>query len=334
MPYSIPCISVIIPCFGVELFLPKCLQSVWNQSLTDFELFLVDDGSYDRSGVLAEEALLTDPRALLIHKANGGLSDARNAALDLSRGSFLTFIDSDDFVARDYLKAMHDALANTNLDFAQCNVTYLYDDGHKSIRRPHQKEVISFSAPEAIDSFFTDGMENGINVMAWGKIFRAELFLKLRFPFGRIHEDDYTVCDIVTKAIKNGAIVIPDVLYFYYQRASGLSKVKSPKEIADRFFIFLHYLQNVPYNHLSTKQHIHYFVFTKVLHLITILNRDINYRRAILCTIPILKSTLNKISCNIEFSSLRRYKRRKQDFLFLLALRIHFWLAMLCIKLR
>ena len=100
---KIPCISVIVPVYNVENYLPRCVDSILSQSFTDFELILVDDGSPDNSGKICDEYAEKDNRVRVFHKPNGGVSSARNLGLDNALGEFVTFIDSDDYVGREYL---------------------------------------------------------------------------------------------------------------------------------------------------------------------------------------------------------------------------------------
>ena len=119
---SAPLVSVIVPVYGVEAYLPACLASLSAQTLTEFELILVDDGSPDGCGALCDAAAAGDPRVRVIHRPNGGLSAARNSGLAIARGSYLAFVDSDDTVHPDYLKALYTACAETGADMALCAV--------------------------------------------------------------------------------------------------------------------------------------------------------------------------------------------------------------------
>lgn len=102
-----PLISVIVPCYNVEEYLPKCIESILNQTYRNLEILLVDDGSPDNCGRICDEYAAKDSRIRIIHKKNGGLSDARNAALDVMTGEYVTFIDSDDYVSDDYVEYLY-----------------------------------------------------------------------------------------------------------------------------------------------------------------------------------------------------------------------------------
>ena len=102
-----PLISVIVPCYNVEEYLPRCVESVLNQTYRNLEILLVDDGSPDRCGEICDEYAAVDSRVKVIHKENGGLSDARNVALNVMKGEYVTFVDSDDYVAADYVEYLY-----------------------------------------------------------------------------------------------------------------------------------------------------------------------------------------------------------------------------------
>ena len=107
-----PLISVIVPCYNVEEYLPKCIESILNQTYRNLEILLVDDGSPDNCGRICDEYAAKDSRIRIIHKKNGGLSDARNAALDVMTGEYVTFIDSDDYVSDDYVEYLYKIIKN------------------------------------------------------------------------------------------------------------------------------------------------------------------------------------------------------------------------------
>ena len=123
-----PLISVIVPVYKVEKYIHKCVDSILTQTFPDFELFLVDDGSPDNCGKICDEYAEKDNRVIVIHKENGGLSDARNVAIDRAKGDYLTFIDSDDYVSENHLETMYNALTETDSDIAIANITSFSED--------------------------------------------------------------------------------------------------------------------------------------------------------------------------------------------------------------
>ena len=124
-------ISVIVPVYRVEKYLPACIDSILNQTFTDFELILVDDGSPDRCPEICDETAKRDARVRAIHQANQGLSAARNAGIEAAHGAWLSFVDSDDFLAPDFLETLHDAAVRAGADCALCGVQLTDEAGQK-----------------------------------------------------------------------------------------------------------------------------------------------------------------------------------------------------------
>ena len=133
-----PEISVIVPVYKVEKYIKKCVDSILAQSFTDFELWLVDDGSPDNCGTICDEYAKKDERVKVIHKKNGGLSDARNVALDVMQGKYVFFVDSDDWISNDALESTYEALKRTGTKVATGNIVSVYEDGReREIGRAH-----------------------------------------------------------------------------------------------------------------------------------------------------------------------------------------------------
>ena len=215
-----PAISVIVPVYKVEEYVKPCINSILAQSFTDFELILVDDGSPDQCGVICDSFAEKDSRIIVIHKENGGLSDARNKGIDIAKGEYLTFIDSDDLIHRDYLKTLYTLITDNNADISACRFENFFDD--QSIYK--DKGFTSGS-----DLFICDGktaclsyynMTGSIDIMAWGKLYRSSLFSDLRFPYGRINEDEGTVPLALYKAHKY--VGTDRKLYFYRFRSDSI----------------------------------------------------------------------------------------------------------------
>ena len=181
-------ISVIVPVYKVKEFLPLCVDSILAQTYGNFELFLVDDGSPDDCGEICDCYAEKDSRITVIHKDNGGLSDARNAAIDRMKGDYVTFIDSDDYISADYLKKMIHCAKKYDADIVQCNHTressamgQKTDASDKDITLIYDEDILR------------DYLHYGVpQVYAWGKLYRASLFEGIRYPFGLIDEDNFT----------------------------------------------------------------------------------------------------------------------------------------------
>lgn len=214
-----PLVSIIVPCYKVEIYLKTCIESIIHQTYTNWELILVDDGSPDSSGQICDNYALTDSRIKVIHKDNGGLSSARNAGLDIVRGAYVTFLDSDDFWHLDYLKVLIELATQNNADIVQCDYLRGVDKVFPKSRRKNKVTVFDNH------SVFTKRADR---IVMWGKIYKSELFNDIRMPVGLIHEDDWTTWKLYYKA--NIIIITRIPLYYYTINANsimGISK-KTP----------------------------------------------------------------------------------------------------------
>lgn len=180
-------ISVIVPVYKVEQWLERCIHSILSQTYRDFELLLIDDGSPDRCGDMCELWAGKDVRIQVYHKPNGGLSDARNYGLDRVHGDYITFVDSDDWVAEDYLSYLRGL-------FDQCPAAgfvegSLFEDrGTSSYARDDSGQVLCLPADKALEQLMYD---RKLYVSACGKMFKRSMFEDLRFKKGAAYEDSY-----------------------------------------------------------------------------------------------------------------------------------------------
>ena len=211
-------ISIIVPVFQVERYLKRCIDSILDQSFTDFELILVDDGSPDNCGTICEQYSEKDNRIHVIHKENSGLSDARNVginwAFENSDSKWIAFIDSDDWVHCDYLKILFEAVKTTGCDISICG--FVTTNGVSPII---DEKTLSVEVVKSEDYF----CNNNVNaVVAWGKLYKKELFKSIRYPFGKLHEDEYTTYKLLFSV--GVCAFINQPLYFYYKNSDGITK--------------------------------------------------------------------------------------------------------------
>lgn len=193
-------ISVIIPVYNVEKYINKCLDSVENQTYSNIEIILIDDGSQDNSGTICNEYAKRDSRIRVIHKKNEGVAVARNHGLKESKGSFITFVDSDDIVEDDYIEYLYNLLTKNNVDIACCNFEYIYEqeENHKGIEHKEIKEkTIVYDNKEALKNLL---YQKEIDTSPWGKIYRREIFKDIIFPIGKIYEDFGTIYKTIINA--------------------------------------------------------------------------------------------------------------------------------------
>ena len=216
-------ISVIMPVYNVEQYIDKAIESVLNQTYRNFEFIIVNDGSTDSSKAHIEKYLY-DERIVFIDKVNGGLSSARNAGLDVFKGSYITFIDSDDYLDECYLEGLYTTLLEKSVDISVCNLMKVYGDTPES--KKDEYETLVYPARKHVIAMFTPRC---IGAYAWGKLYKAEHFSNLRFPEGRCFEDIFTI-PFVMYPCENVAY-IEEPLYYYRQReGSILSSYKEARK--------------------------------------------------------------------------------------------------------
>ena len=220
-----PLISVIIPIYNIQNYVKDCVQSVIAQSYNNLEILLVDDGSTDGSGRICDEYKLKDERIDVIHKTNGGLSDARNVAIDICKGTYITFIDGDDVVSPHYVKTLYDLLASTNSQIAICGHKDFYDllvDDACST-----DSCFEYSPNDAIKEILINGR---FTTSAWGKLYKKELFEEIRYPKGKLFEDLPTTWRTFDVAEK--IVFTPSQLYYYRQNPTSIMNCKfNPKKL-------------------------------------------------------------------------------------------------------
>jgi glycosyltransferase involved in cell wall biosynthesis len=202
-------VSLIIPIYKVEKYLKRCVDSIINQTYTNLEIILVDDGSPDNCGNICDEYAGSDSRIRVIHKPNGGLSDARNAGLDIATGEYVGFIDSDDFIHPEMFEDLYRRSRKYDADIAQCSFRRVTGDEMVESTDADNEKVIS--TLEALDYIYTPFCVDYI--VAWNKLYKKELFDNLRFPKSKIHEDEFTTYKLFYRSNK---IVICDKKYYYY----------------------------------------------------------------------------------------------------------------------
>ena len=211
-----PKISVIVPVYKVEKYIHRCVDSILAQTFTDFELILVDDGSPDNCGAVCDSYSLQDSRVRVIHKQNGGLSDARNAGMDIARGEFICFIDSDDFVHRDFCAVLYESVKHPDVLFSTCNGFNFkeYDEVEKLDHTGN--EMKTYTCFE----YFQNGFVSG-GFSACAKLFRKEAIGQLRFEKGKIHEDIFFLSELL-KFQDRSVAVNSRQLYFRLLRTDGI----------------------------------------------------------------------------------------------------------------
>lgn len=209
-------ISIIVPVYKVEKYIHRCVESILNQTYTDFELILSDDGSPDNCGKICDDYALKDSRVHVIHKENGGLSDARNAGIDWvfehSKSEWIIFIDSDDWIHPRCLELLLEAAEKYGAPVA----VGAYEDAVE------QTPFESYPNPDIryieTDTFFAD--YNTVATVAWGKLYKKEYFQTIRYPFGKLNEDEFVTYRILFQNEKT--VFVGNPLYFYFKNTQGI----------------------------------------------------------------------------------------------------------------
>ena len=208
-------ISVIIPVYNVAEFLRKCVYSVQKQSVKEIEIVLVDDGSTDGSECICDELASTDERIRVIHKQNGGLSSARNAGTAIAVGEYITYVDSDDWVAPELLQTLLHEVIRTGADIAVCD---LLPTSNEDVRFPSSEQrPQQYSGPSAMELML---YQRSFDTSACGKLYRADLIKQFSFPEGRLYEDLFTIYKVMFTAKK--IVHIPQLLYAYRKNPNSI----------------------------------------------------------------------------------------------------------------
>ncbi len=215
-------ISVIVPIYQVAEYLDRCVASIVNQTYPHLEIILVDDGSPDACGAMCDAWAQKDPRIKVIHKPNGGLSDARNAGLDLATGEFIAFVDGDDFVHPQYLAILWQNLQATDSDLSLCSYCSVND------QQPYHPDLTNnyavYDGTDAITDLLL--VKKYCNtIVAWTKLYRRHIFANgLRFAVGRLHEDEFIAHQVYAACQR--VVLCFAQLYHYYQRPASITQQK------------------------------------------------------------------------------------------------------------
>ena len=239
-----PQISIIVPVYKVEKYIHRCIDSVLNQTFTDFELILVDDGSPDNCGAICDEYAVRDNRVVVIHQENGGLSAARNTGIDWvfnhSDSKWLTFLDSDDYWYEKYLEVMYRAVTECNTLISTCNATIGEFSADPAYYIPQKYET---------EYAYCDRSIIRHRIPAWAKLYAKELWEGIRFPVGKLHEACYTTHKLLFQTREIATVKAR--MYFVTPNPNSITHVKwSPKRLDAVYGMeeMLSFFQNSPYH--------------------------------------------------------------------------------------
>ena len=226
-----PLISVIVPIYKVESYLHQCVDSILSQTHSNLEIILVDDGSPDRCGAICDEYAAKDPRVKSIHKENGGLSDARNAGLDIATGDFYYFVDSDDMLPAHSVSTMLDLAIKHKSDLVIGGFERFRDDTGEIFFSTDADGVKThvYTQEEAVKDFYRDGCQ------AWAVLYKRAVHENIRFPKGEINEDEA----IIFKILENCSTVVVTnrVVYSYRNRENSITTTS----FSEKKFVWYHH---------------------------------------------------------------------------------------------
>lgn len=247
------CVSVIVPIYMVEPYLKRAVDSIRNQTYQNLEIILVDDGSKDQCGRICDDYAKADNRIVVIHKENGGLSDARNAGLDIARGEYIMFVDSDDYIAPDCVETLLGCLKEHDADVSMCSYAVtdstefdesifaagrnnekekkqskewkIKTDNHKSDGHEYDGSVEICDRRKLLSNLYDANHRDATYfIVSWNKIYKASLWDGIRFPKGKIHEDEATTYKIYDRAKKG--IYLHKPLYGYYTAPDSITRAR------------------------------------------------------------------------------------------------------------
>lgn len=212
-----PLISIIVPIYGVEQYLDQCVESIVSQTYQDLEIILVDDGSKDQCPEICDQWAEKDQRIKVIHKVNGGLSDARNAGIRQMNGDYVSFIDSDDWIDQSFIQKLYEAMVENQSDVAECSVQLVGETGNYLQNRKVFSEQKKIDKKTALEHLID---ESGIYQTVWNKLYKKEVIEGFMFKVGKHHEDEFWTYKVIDRISSLSTVEEP--LYFYRQRESSI----------------------------------------------------------------------------------------------------------------
>lgn len=243
-------ISIILPIYNVEKDLSRCIESILAQTYTEFEMILVDDGSPDRCGEICDRYAQEDTRIQVIHKKNGGVSEARNAGLDAAQGKYICWVDPDDYIHPQYLETLYRIMQESKADVVVCDYKTYYPGEEKEIapidQIPTYEEISERNLYD--DDFLTNKRVK--YVIIWNKLVKAELYNGIRYPIGKVHEDNYTTYKLLDQA--NKIVYTEQPLYYYMMRDKSITHDVGFSD--KRFHILLATGEEIEYFHAKGNQ--------------------------------------------------------------------------------
>lgn len=259
-------VSIIVPIYKVEPYIRQCINSILNQTYKNLEIILVDDGSPDDCGMICDEYAQKDTRIKVIHKENGGLSSARNAGLEVAKGDFIAFIDSDDYVSENFIKILYDLCIKNNADIAECDFIKFEIEPEELLKK---EKIEKFTALEMQERIYSNDYVR--TIVVWNKLYRREVYKDLRFPDGKINEDEFTTYKAFDKCNKGIVTTNQELYYYRYNENSIMGRKFNAKRLdaLDAFEERKEYYREKAYTELYEKTVEKYQNILKTYYLLT-----------------------------------------------------------------
>lgn len=212
-------VSIIVPIYNVEKYVERCIDSIINQTLKEIEIILVDDGSTDNSGKICDEYARRDERIKVIHKKNGGQCSARNVGLDIAKGEYIGFVDSDDFIKLYMYEILYLQINKYNADIIKCNFVDVIDGQIKQYEESNLTTI--YDTEKAFYNFINEPyrFNKHFKAIMWDGLYKTKLFEEIRFPEGFIYEEGYVLPKLFLKS--NKLVHLDKNLYYYVKNKKG-----------------------------------------------------------------------------------------------------------------
>lgn len=243
-------ISIIIPVYNVKRYLRKCIDSILAQTFTDYEVILVNDGSTDGSEEICAQYAMNDSRIIVVNQSNGGLSAARNTGLKIACGEYIAFVDSDDWIHKDMYRILYENSIKHDADIVMCGFSLTSSERVSEII-PLRPGVEILTNKEALLNLSQKSTFVKM-VVVWNKLYKKELWKKLRYPEGFINEDNYVSYKLLYNS--NKVVLVEAAMYYYRQRANSI--MKKPYTI-ERTYVLRSYEQKVRYFKRKNETYLH-----------------------------------------------------------------------------
>ena len=223
-------ISIIVPVYNIEEYIGECIESIVNQSYSNMEIIIVNDGSTDTSGQICNEWKKKDTRICVINKQNGGLSDARNYGLKIATGEYICFVDGDDTIDLSYIQILYDSINKYKVDLVACN---FYQNNIETGKLEYPKRFSDRVLCVDSNKYMELVYNNTYLATACIKMGKRKIYENIFFPVGKKHEDSFVIIDVIMNCDKIG--IIPDCLYFYRQRKTSIMNNQDEDLFLDDF---------------------------------------------------------------------------------------------------